>query len=125
MNDIINKLFVGFDGLSLIDPGSYPPYNLRKVGENTHIIEIALAGFDRKNIDIEVQEGGLVVRGRSRQNSPETYLHKGISDKPFERKFTLASSVKVTGAELTNGLLSITLERVLPEGSKARKVEIK
>lgn len=122
MNDIFNKLFVGFDNLGLIDPGSYPPYNLRKVGD-AHIIEIALAGFTREDIDIEVTQDSLVVRGRSKQHNPETYLYKGISNKAFERKFTLASSAKVTGAELTNGLLNITIERL--EGAKARKVEIK
>jgi molecular chaperone IbpA len=116
-----DKFFVGFD--RLLDVGNYPPFNLRKV-EDKFLIELAVAGVGKKDLNIEVSQNKLTISGKPKQNPLDTYLHKGISNKSFTRTFALANHIKVASAELNNGLLSITLESVLPE-TKTQKVEIK
>lgn len=115
----LDKFFVGFD--RLLDAGNYPPFNLRKV-DDKHIIELAVAGVDKGDLDIEVSQSKLIITGKPKQNSPESYLYKGISNKPFTRTFALASHIKVASAELNDGLLSITLESA---ETNSQKVNIK
>jgi molecular chaperone IbpA len=124
---------VGFDRLAALlesaarseGPGGYPPYNIETVGENAYRIEIAVAGFKPEELDIEARENVLTVQGRKPANDePRRYLHRGLAERNFERRFQLADYVVVTGADLSDGLLSISLERQLPEQLKARRIEI-
>lgn len=104
---------------------TYPPYNVRKVDENKYVIEIAVAGFGQQDLEIEIQEGVLTVKGQTNsEGDNENYLFKGIADRAFTRKFTLADTVEVKNADLINGLLKIWLERFIPEEKKPKKVEI-
>ena len=127
---------VGFDRLAnLLDNAArssqdsgYPPYNIETLGENAYRIEIAVAGFTPDELNIEVKENLLTVTGRKSANDDvvpqKTYLHRGLAERDFERRFQLADYVVVTDANLVNGLLTITLKRQLPEALKPRRVEI-
>jgi len=126
---------VGFDRLANLlesaartsqDTG-YPPYNIETTGENAYRIEIAVAGFTPDELNIEVKENLLTVTGRKTANddaTQKTYLHRGLAERDFERRFQLADYVVVTDANLVNGLLSIALKRELPEALKPRRIEI-
>ncbi|MCC2616301.1 Hsp20 family protein [Aestuariibacter halophilus] len=127
------RSFIGFDHLaSMIDAASrnekqasYPPYNIELLAEDKYRITMAVAGFSRDDIEIEVQENTLQVTGKKDSKDEERkFLHKGISERNFERKFQLGDHVKVLAADLENGLLHIDLERVIPEAKKPRKIEI-
>lgn len=124
---------VGFDRLaSLLEaasradaPTGYPPYNIETVGENAYRIEIAVAGFKPEELNIEAKENTLTVQGKKAANDEnKRYLHRGLAERNFERRFQLADYVVVTGADLADGLLSISLERQLPEALKPRRIEI-
>lgn len=101
----------------------YPPFNIKKVDEEHYTIELAVAGFGKNNLDIELKDSVLTVTGRVESEEGE-YLHKGIAERAFTRKFSLADSVVVKNAELVNGMLKIALERYIPEEKKARKIDI-
>ena len=105
---------------------NYPPYNLMKTGDDTFLIELAVAGFSEEEIDIEVQDGTLTIKGEdTRYDSDEvSYIHKGIATRNFERKFTLADTIQVDGASMHNGVLSVKLVNVIPEEKKPRKIPI-
>jgi len=124
---------VGFDRLATLleaasrseGPAGYPPYNIETVGDNAYRIEIAVAGFKPEELNIEAKEGTLTVQGRKTANDEnKRYLHRGLAERNFERRFQLADYVVVTGADLADGLLSISLERQLPEALKPRRIEI-
>lgn len=127
---------VGFDRLANLlesaartsQEGGYPPYNIETTGENAYRIEIAVAGFTPDELNIEVKENLLTVSGRKTANddaaTQKTYLHRGLAERDFERRFQLADYVVVTDANLSNGLLSIALKRELPEALKPRRIEI-
>ena len=102
----------------------YPPYNIEKQGEYNFTIEMALAGFGKKDIEIEFAEGLLTVQSVKEKEEKET-LYKGISQRNFTRKFTLADDIIVKGAELKNGMLTINLERIVPEEKKPQLIEVK
>ena len=129
--------FVGFDRMaSMIDAAasqaakpntSYPPYNVARLSEDEYRIELAVAGFTADHINIETHEGVLTITGNhapKAENDAVDYLHRGIAERGFERRFQLADHVSVRSAELTNGLLVITLIREVPEALKPRKIEI-
>ena len=126
---------IGFDRLpSLLDTAmrtagptdSYPPYNIEKTGEDAYRISIAVAGFFREDLEIEVRGGVLLVRGKNAEKPDGvTYLHRGIAGRAFERRFQLAEHVRAETADLVNGLLTIALVRELPEARKPRQIEIK
>lgn len=129
------RSFIGFDHLaSMIDAASqsekqtaYPPYNIELLNDDKYRITMAVAGFAQDDITIEVQENTLKVSGTldSKEKDKERkFLHKGISERNFERKFQLGDHVKVLNADMQNGLLHIELERVIPEAKKPRKIEI-
>jgi len=135
------RSFIGFDHLaSLIDkasqPGkqsSYPPYNIELLAENQYRITMAVAGFSQEDIDIESKDNGLVIVGTKQatvspsqesNSAPRQFLHQGIAERNFERKFQLGEHVKVIGAFMENGLLHVDLEREIPEALKARKIAI-
>lgn len=107
---------------------SYPPYNIEKVSEDEYRVVMAVAGFTEKDIDITVEGETLSVSGKILENEEEsgkTYLHRGIAGRSFERTFRLADHIQVKDADLTNGLLSIDLERIVPEEKKPRMIPIK
>ena len=130
------RSFIGSDHLaSMIDAAarnekqtSYPPYNIELVSEDKYRITMAVAGFAQDDVEIVVQENTLVVTGNKPNTTKEAdtkqFLHKGISERNFERKFQLGDHVKVLAADMENGLLTIELERVIPEAKKPRKIEI-
>lgn len=124
---------VGFDRLaSLLEAAAtseaasgYPPYNIETTGENAYRIEIAVAGFRPEDLSIEVKENLLTVQGKKPANdAARRYLHRGLAERNFERRFQLADYVVVTDASLADGLLSISLKRELPEQLKPRRIEI-
>jgi len=123
---------VGFDRLadmldaaSIETAGGYPPYNIERTGENAYRIEMAVAGFKPKDLTIEIKENLLTVQGRKTDGEEaKRYLHRGLAERNFERRFQLADYVVVTSAELADGLLSLSLKRELPEALKPRRIEI-
>lgn len=109
---------------------NYPPYNIKKVDDNKYEIEMAVAGFGKQNIDIEIVDNTLTVKGgltldQLDPGNPVQYLFKGIADRAFTRQFSLADTVEIKDAHLINGMLKIILENIIPEHKKPRKVEIK
>ena len=128
------RSMVGFDRLAaLLDQAAktetasnWPPYNIETTGENAYRIEIAVAGFKPEELNVEVKENTLTVSGRKAANDEnKRYLHRGLAERNFERRFQLADYVFVTDAQLADGLLSISLKRELPEAMKPRRIEIK
>ena len=123
---------VGFDRLaSLLETASvdaaagYPPYNIERTDENAYRVEIAVAGFRPEELNIEVKENLLTVQGRKAANDDQRkFLHRGLAERNFERRFQLADYVVITEAVLADGLLSIALKRELPEALKPRRIEI-
>ena len=109
---------------------NYPPYNIRKVGKDNYAIEVALAGFNKKDVEVEFEDNLLTVRTKqvNKLNNKDTdgeIIHKGISQRQFARSFTIADDVKVNEAELKDGLLTIACERVIPDYKKKKLIEIK
>jgi molecular chaperone IbpA len=104
---------------------SYPPYNIEKVGEDAYRISMAVAGFEAADIEIVTNEGGLLVRGKAKPDDERAqYLYRGIATRAFERRFQLADYIRVTGARLENGMLSVELARQVPEALKPRRIAI-
>ena len=135
--DNFNKLTpyaVGFDRVfdtlnryadNTVQSTGFPPYNIRKEGEYNYVIEMALAGFSKKDIEVEVEDGTLSVRSVKEDTSEaDNEIYRGIAYRKFVRKFTLAESVVVNGANLENGMLTIDLERVVPEEKKPRIITV-
>ena len=128
-------LSIGFDSMfnrvanfPQQDGGAYPPYNIRKEDDFNFVIELALAGFSEKDVEIELTENVLSVRslgekGKQNLDVPD-YVHRGIANRAFSRKFTLADDIVVNGAEFENGLLNITLEKIVPDEKKPRIIPI-
>jgi molecular chaperone IbpA len=125
---------VGFDRLGSLldtlnayegDAPAYPPYNIERVSENDYRISMAVAGFSDADLDIEVKEHTLSIRGdKQAEQENSTYLHRGIAARSFERRFQLDDHVVVKGASLENGLLHVDLVREIPEAMKPRTIEI-
>jgi molecular chaperone IbpA len=123
--DQVNRLQKLHDDVTKHIP-TYPPYNIRKTGENTYVVEMAVAGFSQDEIDIEIESGKLIIRGNVSDNTDAgDYLFRGIATRAFTRSFALDDQVEVRDAELFNGMLKISLERLVPEEKKPQKVMIK
>ena len=129
-----DKFFVGFDNqftqiakmhdeLTKNIP-SYPPYNIKKTGDNTYVIEMAVAGFARQDIEIEFAEDKLIVTGKTADDAENEYLFKGIANRAFTRTFALNDQIEIKDAGLFNGMLQIALERIIPEHKKPKKIEV-
>ena len=125
---------IGFDNLfdrlfdiDLESSNSYPPYNISKVDDNNYIIEMALAGFNKDDIEIELADSELTVRSKKREDSNKdvNLIHQGISHRSFNRKFTLSEEILVKNAEMKNGMLIIKLEKFIPENKKPKLISIK
>lgn len=117
------------DFISDIQP-SYPPYNIVKSGKNTYDIEVALAGFNKKDINVNVEDGLLTIESVKDEAEKEVEdndgtLYRGISKRMFKRSFTIANDVKVTGAELKDGLLRVSMEKIIPEEKKLKTIQVK
>jgi len=103
----------------------YPPYNIRKDGDTKYFIEMAVAGFSEEDLEVELKEGILSVQSKPLNEEDEsTYVHRGIAKRTFERNFTLSDDVIVRGCGLINGMLTVELERVIPEEKKSRLIPI-
>ena len=145
---IFNKLrpvSVGFDSMfnhfeSMFDDdffnltpaltNNYPPYNIVKSGKNKYDIEVALAGFNKKDINVNVEDGMLTIESVKSKEEKEVedndgVLHKGISKRYFKRSFSIANDVEVKGAELKDGLLRVSMEKIIPEGKKLKTIDVK
>ena len=122
-----DRLFTMLDSLGQPDNGqTYPPYNIERTGEDAYRISMAVAGFSEDEISIEAHRNVLTVKGEKTEEQAEgtEFLHRGIAERAFERRFQLADHVEVVGAALKNGLLHIDLKRNLPEEMKPRRIEI-
>lgn len=122
-----DRLFTMLEAASKTEGQGYPPYNIEGLDENQYRIELAVAGFKPEELNIEAKENVLIVTGRKAANdetSDRRFLHRGLAERDFERRFQLADYVVVTEAALANGLLSIGLERQLPEALKPRTIPI-
>ena len=135
-----DKMFVGYDGMlkKMYDASTavakaipnYPPYNIAKVDDDKYVIEMAVAGFGKHNLNIEIANGTLTIAGQTtmddqvNQGINNQYLYKGISDRSFTRYFNIADTVEIKNAELFNGMLKVWLENVIPEHKKPKKIEI-
>ena len=139
----LRPITVGFDNMfdhfeHLMDDGFYrngltanfPPYNIVKTGKNSYDVELALAGFNKKDIEVQYEDNLLTVKSKKSEKVEETdedgnVIHRGISKRFFSKSFTIATDVEVKGAELKDGLLTVALERIIPEAKKAKTIEIK
>ncbi len=107
---------------------NFPPYNIVKTGDNTYDVELALAGFNKKDIEIEYKENVLTVKSKKQEETKDedgNIIHRGISKRMFSKSFTIANDVEVKGAELKDGLLKVSMERIIPEHKKAKLIDIK
>lgn len=121
-----DRLFALLDAASRENGAGYPPYNIERTDENAYRVEIAVAGFRPEDLNVEVKEGVLTVQGRKPANEDDSrqFLHRGLAERNFERRFQLADHVYVEGADLADGLLTIQLKRELPEKLKPRTIPI-
>ena len=109
-----------------VNSTGFPPYNIQKVGDFKYQIDMALAGFSKDDIEVEVADGTLSVRSDKKEEPEDEFTyHRGISYRKFERKFTLADDLVVNGAKLENGMLTIDLERIVPDEKKPRLISVK
>ena len=120
---------MGDDGFFVRNTMSnFPPYNIVKTGDNTYDIELALAGFNKKDIEVEYKENILTVKSKKQEETKDedgNIIHRGISKRMFQKSFTIANDVEVKGAELKDGLLRVSMERIIPEHKKAKLIDIK
>lgn len=146
INKDFDKFFVGFDNLVKriseqseqalkVAASNYPPYNIKKVDENKYIIEMAVAGFGRQDLELELADSKLVIKGNVKSGEPAEQdsnnewtwpqvLYQGLAFRPFTRTFTLNDNVVIKNAELVNGILRVILEYIIPESKKPTKIEI-
>ena len=127
-----DNLFDDFDRIYKFNSDSinhYPPYNIRKVNDTDYVIELAVAGFGKKDIEVKSQENTLTIKSTDKKDEvlekDESVLHRGISQRSFKRSFTIAEDVVVKGADLKDGLLSVKLERIIPDEKKPKIIDIK
>ncbi len=125
-----SPMFLGFDHfeetfnrLRKSASDGYPPYNIEQINENGLRITLAVAGFTMDDLEVEVENNQLIIRGKQEEDENRLYLHRGIAGRQFQRSFVLADGIEVRGASIDNGLLHIEMERLEPE-SNARKIEI-
>ncbi len=134
-DDVFDHFESMFDGPTISIGSNYPPYNIVKTGDNKFDIEVALAGFNKKDIDVSVENGLLTIESKVKSvvndsvgaeaGKNEEMIHKGISKRYFKRSFTIADDVEVKGAELKDGLLRVSMEKIIPESKKLKTIDIK
>lgn len=131
-DDIAKKLAAAAEQAPMAVAAKYPPYNLKKIDENKYTIELAVAGFAKQDLEIEIADDKLIIKGNTTSQDPTDpgvvswpqILHQGLAMRPFTRTFTLSDNVEIRGASLLNGILKIALEAIIPEHKKPKKVEI-
>ena len=132
----MDKFFVGFDDqftrLAKMHDDmtknipNYPPYNIKKTGDNTYLVEVAVAGFAKQDIEIELVDGKMLIKGNVQSNEDvENFLFKGIANRAFTRTFALDDQIEVQNVEMFNGMLKVFLERIIPEHKMPKKIEVK
>ena len=134
----LRPLSVGFDDVfdhfesmfdyDTVNVSNYPPYNIVKTGGNKFDIEVALAGFNKKDINVTSENGMLTIESKQEDKSEDKdgeVLHKGISKRYFKKSFTIADDVEIKGAELKDGMLRVSMEKIVPEAKKLKTIEIK
>jgi molecular chaperone IbpA len=121
-----DSVFDRFFDMDTTRDSGYPPYNIRKINEAQYVIEIALAGFSKDDIEVELTEGNLAVRSKKEEetNGDDSFVHKGIAKRSFLRSWTLSDDIIVKGADLKDGMLIINLEKVIPDEKKPRLIQI-
>ena len=131
----LDKFFVGFDDqfnrmAKLHDDftkniPNYPPYNIQKTGDNNYVIELAVAGFAKQDIEIEFADDKLIIKGNTKDDESSDFLFKGIAARNFTRTFVLDDQIEIKDAAMLNGMLKIALERIIPDHKKPKKIEVK
>ena len=127
-DDVLDHFESMFDGPTLTIGSNYPPYNIVKTGDNKFDIEVALAGFNKKDINVTSENGMLTIESKQEDKSKDKdgeVLHKGISKRYFKRSFTIADDVEIKGAELKDGMLRVSMEKIVPEAKKLKTIDIK
>ena len=129
-DDVFNHFESMFDHqFDTLNVSNYPPYNIVKVDKNKFDVEVALAGFNKKDINVSVENGMLTIESKTEEKSKDDkdgeVIHKGISKRYFKRSFTIADDVEVKGAELKDGLLRVSMEKIIPESKKLKTIDIK
>jgi len=139
-DDVFDHFESMFDGPTLSIGSNYPPYNIVKTGKHTYDVEVALAGFNKKDIDVTSENGVLTIESKvksvmndsiglkddeDKPREDEHMIHKGISKRYFKKSFTIADDVEIKGAELKDGMLRVSMEKIIPEAKKARTITIK
>ena len=119
-----DRLFDMMENEAGTSQDNYPPFDLIQLDQNQYRIDLAVAGFKRGEIDITAHQNVLIVAGKKRDEDQSNFIHRGIATRSFERRFTLADHIQVTGADLKDGLLSVELVREIPEAMKPRKIDI-
>ena len=120
-----DRMFDSLNEVSRINTSNFPPYNIRKVGEGKHQIEMALAGFSKSDIDIQVQDNILTIKAKKDDKLKDDLVHQGIASRSVVRKFTLSEYIKVSAADFKDGILTIKVYEELPEEKKAKTIKIK
>ena len=133
----LRPLSVGFDDVfdhfesmfdyDTVNVSNYPPYNIVKTGDNKYDVEVALAGFNKKDINVSVENGMLTIESKEDKSKDKDgeVIHKGISKRYFKKSFTISDDVEVKGAELKDGMLRVSMEKIIPESKKLKTIDIK
>jgi len=134
-DDVFDHFESMFDGPTISIGSNYPPYNIVKTGSNKFDIEVALAGFNKKDIDVTSENGVLTIESKVKAvvndsvgadaKKDEEMIHKGISKRYFKKSFTIADDIEIKGAELKDGMLRVSMEKIVPEAKKLKTIEIK
>ena len=125
-DDVFNHFESMFD-YDMVNVSNYPPYNIVQTGDNKYDVEVALAGFNKKDINVSVENGMLTIESKEDKTKDKDgeVLHKGISKRYFKKSFTISDEVEVKGAELKDGMLRVSMEKIIPEAKKLRNIDIK
>lgn len=122
-DDTYNRITKMHDDLTKHIP-NYPPYNIKKVDENKYVIELAVAGFAKQDVEVTLEDSKLVIKGNAADDT-DNFIFKGIANRAFTRTFALDDQIEIKDAAMLNGMLKIALERIIPEHKKPRKIEVK
>ena len=123
-DNIFNELERLVDGTAPTRNTSFPPHNIIKLDDNKYVVEMAVAGFGQDEVDVEIHDGTLVVKGEKKDQTEVDYLYRGIATRSFTKSIRLSESIEVRGAQFKDGILKIALENVIPEHKKPRKIEL-
>jgi len=122
-DNIFNELERLVDGTAPTRNTSFPPHNIIKLDDNKYVVEMAVAGFGQDEVDVEIHDGTLIVKGEKKDQTEVDYLYRGIATRSFTKSIRLSESIEVRGAQFKDGILRIALENIIPEHKKPRKVE--